>query len=98
VKTIVAAALAARFPSVEKAPPKTRELRPGRPIWRIAGRELDALSGIHAVKFAQRVRRNAKLRMFRVFKLFGEIKQDPRVAAYRPVAERLRTARWMLRL
>jgi hypothetical protein len=97
VKTIAAMALAERFPSVEKSPPKARELRPSRPASRIAGREADALAGFSASKFVQRVRRNAKLRFFRIFKLIGEqLAVEPK--AYRPVAERMRIARFLRRL
>jgi hypothetical protein len=97
IKMIVAEALAARFGSVEKAPPKERELRAARPRWRIAGRELDPLLGFSASKFVQRARRHAKLRLFRMWKLVDDLKVQP-AAAFRPVAERVRVARWMLRL
>jgi hypothetical protein len=99
IKTIVAAALAARFPSLERTPPKAQEFRAERPRpeSKIAGRERDPLSGLQMGKFVHRARRHAKLRLFRVFKLFGDIKEVP-AATYRPVAERLRVARWMLRL
>ncbi len=97
VKTIAAGELAGRFPSVEKSPPKARELRPSRPASRMAGREEDALAGFSASKFVQRARRNAKLRFFRIFKLIEQqFAGEPK--AYRPVAERLRVARFLRRL
>src|SRR2546426_1927561 len=92
IKTIIASVLAARFPTVERTPPKAQEFRPERPrspLSKVAGRELDALSGLPMGKFVHRARRNAKLRLFRVFKLFGELKAAP-AATYRPVAARLR--------
>lgn len=99
VKTISLEALESRFPSVEKSPPKGRELKASLPPSRVAGRQRDALEGAAWVKFAHRSRRNSKLRFFRVFKLFTTLKQeasrDPR---YRPVADRLRLQRWMRRL
>jgi len=100
VKTIAAGELAERFPSVEKSPPKAHELRASRPPSRIAGRERDALDGIGAAKFAQRARRHAKLRFFRIFKLLSQLKLEAAGApsSYRPVAERLRVARFARRL
>jgi hypothetical protein len=102
VKTISLEGLRARFESVEKSPPKARELRAARPPSRIEGREQDALADTARVKFAQRSRKNAKLRFFRIFKLFPTLKleETPRSddARFRPIAERLRLQRWMRRL
>jgi hypothetical protein len=100
IKWIDVVDLAARFVSVEKSPPKERELRCSRPPSRIAGREQDALAALAVVKFAQRARRNAKLRLFRIFKLFTQLKRDAAAqpTAYRPVAERMRVARFLRRL
>jgi hypothetical protein len=98
IKLIVAATLAARFEAVEKAPPKTLELRLVRSLFRMAGRERDALAGMAAPKFAHRARHAGKLRLFRLFKLFGQLKAQAAPDSYRPVAERLRARRWMLRL
>lgn len=97
IKTIFTRALAARFGFVEKTPPKTIELR-AKPMGRIGGRTESALGGMQLSKFAQRARRNAKLRLFRMFKLVGDLKVQPAASAFRPVAERLRVARWMMRL
>ncbi len=98
----LAAELARRFGPVEKAPPKTLELRVGRPEARprppIADREADALEGYPLAKFVSRARRSAKLRLFRVWKLFDHLKTERQAIAFRPVAERLRAARAMLRL
>ena len=101
VKWIAAGELARRFACCERTPPKAQELRPSRPPSRIAGRERDALEQLAVVKFAQRARRNAKLRLFRIFKLFNQLKQQAaelQPASYRPVAERLRVARFLRRL
>ncbi len=98
VKTISAGELAERFPSVEKSPPKARELRPSRPASRMAGREEDALAGVTVAKFAQRARRHAKLRFFRIFKLIEQQFGVGEPPTYRPVAERLRVARFLRRL
>lgn len=102
VKVIATAALAARFlgpDGVDKAPPKARELRSGRPPSRFAGRELDVLAGAPTAKPAARARRHGKLRLFRVFKLFDALKGEETAAeGYRPIADRLRLQRWMRRL
>ena len=101
VKTIATAALAVRFATVEKVPPKARELRARRPESRFAGHEMDAAAGFGQVKFAYRLRKSAKLRFFRVFKLLDEQKAAPgevEASQYRSVAERIRRIRWMRRL
>jgi hypothetical protein len=102
LKTVVAGALASRFAVVEKAPSKWRELRAAKPLGRILLRVQGSwpLSGFREVKFVQRARRHAKLRLFRVWKLFDEVKQCEPAAApdFRPVAERLKAARRMLHL
>jgi hypothetical protein len=101
IKTIVVATggrLAARLAVVEKTPPKSRELRFIAPGRRISLRVASPVSGLAQLKFVQRARRHAKLQLFRMWKLFGEIKEDPVEMAYRPVADRLREARFMLHL
>jgi hypothetical protein len=99
VKTIAARDLADRFRLVEKTPPKALEFRRGHRTPRFAGHELEAIAGVSTVKFTHRLRRSAKLRLFRVFKLMlRDLKDGPAVDTYRPVAERLREARWMRRL
>ncbi len=101
IKTIVADALAARFAGVERTPPKSQELRLGRPGGRITER-IDligaAVGGLGELKFVHRARRHAKLHLFRMWKLFGQLKGAPAATVYRPVAERLREARSMMRL
>jgi hypothetical protein len=94
------AALEARFAQVEKVPPKARELRGSRPESKFAGHETDAAAGFGS-KFAYRLRKNAKLRFFRVFKLLDEQKAAPdeaEASQYRSVAERIQRIRWMRRL
>ena len=99
LKTVIAGALASRYAAVEKAPSKWRELRAAKPLGRILLRVQGPLAGFRDAKFVQRARRNTKLRLFRVWKLFDEVKPDTTpVPGFRPVAERLKTARWMLRL
>jgi len=101
IKTILVAnceRLVARFAPVEKAPPKTSELRFLSPGTRIAQRVAAPVLGLQELKFVQRARRHAKLHLFRMWKLFGELKEEPAATVYRPVAERLREARSMLRL
>jgi hypothetical protein len=101
IKTILVAKcerLAARFAVVEKSPPKSRELRflsSGRSI---ARRVTAPAAGMGELKLVQRARRHAKLHLFRMWKLFGELKEAPAETAYRPIAERLREARAMLHL
>ena len=100
IKTIFVTAggrLAARFAPVEKAPPKTRELRFLSPGGRIA-RMAAPVIGLAELKFVQRARRHAKLHLFRMWKLFGQLKDESVETAYRPVAERIREARSMLHL
>jgi hypothetical protein len=99
IKMIVVDALAERFGPVEKAPPKRTEFRDARPVSRIAGRQRDALGGMAPSKFAARVRKNAKLRLFRIFKLLGDLKSAAAApATYRAVADRLRSVRAARRL
>jgi hypothetical protein len=101
IKTILIAncdRLAARFAPVEKSPPKTRELRFLQPGARIARRVAAPVLGLGELKFVQRARRHAKLHLFRMWKLFGEVKSEPVETAYRPIAERIREARSMLHL
>ncbi len=97
IKTIVVGALAARYATVEKSPPKSSEMRFVRPGTRIAERVLP-LRGLDELKFVQRARRHAKMHLFRMWKLFGQLKEQPAETVYRPVAERMREARSLLRL
>jgi hypothetical protein len=97
IKTIVVEVLHQRYGCVEKAPPKSSELRFVRPGARIAERVLP-LGGLDELKFVQRVRRHAKMHLFRMWKLFGELKESPTETVYRPVAARMREARSLLRL
>jgi hypothetical protein len=71
LKLIRRAELALRFRSEGKAPTKEAE-RMLLSASRLAGRERDPLAGIRISKFTPRVRRAAKLRLFRVWKLFQE--------------------------
>jgi hypothetical protein len=98
IKTIIAAELAARFAQLEKAPPKASELRLVRPLGRIAERAGAPLVGLGELKFVQRARRHAKLHLFRMWKLFGQLKEQPTETVYRPVSERIREARTLMRL
>jgi hypothetical protein len=102
IKTIVvdrlSARMAARLAVVERTPPKTQELRFLEPGRRIAGRVASPVTGLAELKFVQRARRHAKLHLFRMWKLFGELKDESLATAYRPVADRLREARSMLHL
>jgi hypothetical protein len=97
IKTIVVDRLAERFAFIEKSPPKERELRLGKPEGRIAGRE-GVLGGLDQLKFVHRARRHAKLHLFRMWKLFGQLKDEPAQTVYRPVAERIKEARAIMRL
>jgi hypothetical protein len=101
IKTILVAnceRLTARFAPVEKSPPKSRELRFLQPGARIARRVAAPVVGLGELKFVQRARRHAKLHLFRMWKLFGQLKDERAETAYRPVAERMREARALLRL
>ena len=86
---------------VDGEPPKTRELRSTRPMGRRIHARLTAtvqLANLADLKFVARARRHAKLHLFRMWKLFGEVKAAPTETVYRPVAERIREARSMMRL
>ena len=96
-RTIVKNGRWARYATVEKSPPKSSEMRFLHPGARIAERVF-ALPGLDNLKFVQRVRRNAKMHLFRMWKLFGQLKEQPAETVYRPVAERIREARSLLRL
>jgi hypothetical protein len=100
VKIVDTAALAARFEGTarDRAPDKARELRTERRPSRFAGRELDVLATSLPLKLPPRARRHAKLRLFRVFKLFDALKAEAAAPSYRPIADRLRLQRWMRRL
>jgi hypothetical protein len=101
IKTIVIETLAARFAPVERTPPKAHELRAGRPEGRILAKLNAAtvpLGSLADLKFVARARRHAKLHLFRMWKLFGEVKAAPMATVYRPVAERIREAGSMMRL
>jgi hypothetical protein len=96
-RTIVVHPLKARYASVEKSPPKSSEMRFVHPGARIAERVF-ALPGLDQLKFVQRARRHAKMHLFRMWKLFGQLKEQPAETVYRPVAERIREARSLLHL
>jgi hypothetical protein len=114
-KQVATAALEARFGprgANERTPPKHQEMRVGgmsAPSWLLAGlpaAELAAsLEAMPGVKFARHLRRNAKLRLFRIWKLFNESLKHPEEDgssgeshAYRQVGERLRTLGFIRRL
>jgi hypothetical protein len=96
-RKIVVDGLLARFGKIERTPPKSSELRFVRPGERIAERVLP-LRGLDDLKFVQRARRHAKMHLFRMWKLFGDLKEESAETVYRPVAERIREARSLLRL
>jgi hypothetical protein len=99
IKTIAVDLVAARFAHIEKAPPKWHELRLKSTAGRLAERIATVVPlGLHELKFVPRVRRHAKLHLFRMWKLFGQLKAQPAETVYRPVAERLRTARSAMHL
>jgi len=101
IKTIVVERLAIRFATVERTPPKSNEMRMSRPVGRINARltptvQLDSLGDL---KFVQRTRRHGKMQLFRMWKLFGEVKAIPaEMPLYRQVAERIRVAGSAMRL
>jgi hypothetical protein len=98
LKAITFATTPLRLASVDKWPCKAAELKLGSPHWRLAGAG-DLLAGLDDAKFARRARRGGKLRLFRVFKLLGDLKADAAApVAYRDVGERLRAQRWLRRL
>jgi hypothetical protein len=88
----------ARLVPVEKWPPKSGGLRYGLRQSRWGLVATDVLAGLTAHKYAHRAQRRGKLRLFRVFKLFGDLKRGERPAAYRALPERVRTSRWLRRL
>ncbi len=98
VKTLALGLLAERFGTIEKAPPKARDLRDGRPESRFAGREQDPMSRLGALKDLIRPRRFSKLRFFRVFKLLAGVKSASTLPIVRELDERFRRQRWMRRL
>jgi hypothetical protein len=98
VKTIDFAIVPPRLVAVDKCPKKSAELKLASPRWRLAAAG-DPLAGLDENKFAPRARRGGKLRLFRVWKLYGELKADGAAPAdYRDVGERLRAQRWLRRL
>jgi hypothetical protein len=96
-RTIVVNGRWTRYATVEKSPPKASEMRFVNPGERIAER-VWPLPGLDDLKFVQRARRHAKMQLFRMWKLFGQIKEQQAETAYRPVAERIRQARSLLHL
>jgi hypothetical protein len=106
-KQVATAALAARFGSVERTPPKHQEMRIAGitvPPWLPASDLVASLEAIPGVKFARHLRRNAKLRLFRIWKLFndslksGETESGATELGYRQLGERLRTLGFVRRL
>ena len=89
----------ARFAPVDKGPGKALELRPSRPVARREARlrpvaERMSLSD----KLAHRVRGAGKLRLFRLWKVFGKSAEAARPEITRPLAERLAWLRGTRRL
>jgi hypothetical protein len=91
-------ALRGRFETIEKAPPKARDMRSGRPGSRFEGREQDPMSRLGALKDLIRPRRFGKLRFFRVFKLLVGVKAATHLPVLRELDERYRKTRWLRRL
>jgi hypothetical protein len=92
--------LAARFGAVARTPDKGRELRRAG-VFRLAGQEVDIGRALMQWKPAQRARSpglTAKLRLFRIFKWFGPLKDDAPGVDFRPLADRLERLRWARRL
>ena len=92
-----------RFQAVEKAPDKCREARPSRPVARREAARLQPISERTGVveKVALRVRRAGKLRLFRMWKMFGKHRDEAEesvAAVVRPLAERLAWLRGTRRL
>ncbi len=115
LKEVATSALAARFERTgqgpgtgtgwHRSPPKSDEMRASRPAGRDGVRLEDSLAGrgraaLAQLKVVRHVRRNVKLRLFRVFKLFSEATKhaDQGAPGYRAVGERLKTLGWMRRL
>jgi len=91
-----------RFSIFEKFPPKTAELRIGpiRLVSRLLG-VTDPLEGLASeAKFGRHLRRNAKLRLFRMLKLINDTvkAESAPPMAFRQIGERLRSLSWMRRL
>jgi len=72
---------------------------PIRLVSRLLGSQ-DPLEGLEAAKFGRHLRRNAKLRLFRMLKLINDtVKSEaPPPMALRQLGERLRNLGWMRRL
>lgn len=109
-KQVATAALEARFGPAsggDRTPPKHHEMRIGGitvPSWLPASDLAASLEAIPGVKFARHLRRNAKLRLFRIWKLFndslksGESDASAPELGYRQLGERLRTLGFVRRL
>lgn len=108
LKEVATAALEARFGArgaIERTPPKHQEMRIAGisvPSWLPASDLAASLEAIPGVKFARHLRRNAKLRLFRIWKLFNDsLKSGDEPApelAYRQLGDRLRTLGFVRRL
>lgn len=85
-----------RLLPVERTPPKGREMRLCRAPSRIGGTERDVLEGLPVPM--RRAPRARKLRLFRSFKLFNDLKTETRHVLTRPLGDRLRRIGWMRRL
>jgi hypothetical protein len=87
-----------RLDAVEKSPPKAREMKFGRGPSKFAGLSCDPVADLRGAKLPHRVRRAAKLRFFRVFKLLNAAKAETNDGA--PVRTLAAGAhdRWMRRL
>lgn len=90
----------ARFATVQKAPCKTFELRMKRPIARQESQRLQPVAVRTAAveKWARRVVRRGKMRLFRLWKMFGDEVESTAQVATRPLAERLAWLRRTRRL
>lgn len=110
-KQVATAALEARFgwrEANERTPPKHQEMRVAgmsAPSWLPASDLAASLEALPGVKFARHLRRNAKLRLFRIWKLFNESMKhaveeagEADASAYRQLGERLRTLSFVRRL
>ena len=91
---------ASRFAAVDKAPSKTFELRMKRPIARQESERLRPIAERTGIveKLAHRVVRAGKLRLFRLWKIFGDDADDATPVIPRPLAERLAWLRRTRRL
>src|SRR4051812_39771801 len=75
IKLLPGGPLPARLQPIEKAPPKTHDMRLTLPPSRVRGLQCDGVAPLTAFKPAHRITRRApKMRLFRSFKLFTAMK------------------------